>query len=408
MQIKPIVAALSRHRTATVLIVLQVALTLAIVCNALFIAQQRVAYLSRPTGIDEAHIAVIHNQWIGSPGLAEANASMLRDLAVLRGLPGVADAYADYSYPAAGPVAQLLGIALAHGQPRASWAESYYADEHMLSTLGLKLVEGRNFRADEIVPLSDADASPAPPSIIVTRDLADTLFPQGGALGRAVFIGDKPSTIIGVIADLQVPAVGTRSFAHRSVLMPYRLASASETYYLVRTKPGQLEAVMHAAPAALLAADRMRIIEANDGVQRFSDLRAAAYARDYGVATLMSLLCAILLSATAGGIFGFTSFWVGQRRKQIGIRRAIGATRADILHYFQAENFLIVSFGIALGMALAYALNLLLMTHYELPRLPLAYLPIGALALWVLGQLAVLGPALRAAAVPPVVATRSV
>ena len=97
-----------------------------------------------------------------------------------------------------------------------------------------------------------------------------------------------------------------------------------------------------------------------------------------------------------------------QRRKQIGIRRAIGATRADILHYFQTENFLIVSGGIVLGMALAYALNLVLMTHYELPRLPLHYLPIGALVLWALGQLAVLGPALRAAAVPPVVATRSV
>ncbi|HTM28618.1 MAG TPA: FtsX-like permease family protein, partial [Rhodanobacter sp.] len=152
----------------------------------------------------------------------------------------------------------------------------------------------------------------------------------------------------------------------------------------------------------------MRIIGAGEGVQRFSDLRTAAYAGDYGVATLMSLLCVILLAATAGGIFGFTSFWVGQRRKQIGVRRAVGATRRDILRHFQTENFLIVSGGIALGLLLAVVLNLILMKHYELPRLPLFYLPIGALMLWLLGQLAVLGPALRAAAVPPVVATRSV
>jgi len=59
-------------------------------------------------------------------------------------------------------------------------------------------------------------------------------------------------------------------------------------------------------------------------------------------------------------------------------------------------------------MALAYGLSLWLMMHYELPRLPWSYLPIGAIALWLIGQLAVLGPALRAAAVPPVVATRSV
>ena len=95
-------------------------------------------------------------------------------------------------------------------------------------------------------------------------------------------------------------------------------------------------------------------------------------------------------------------------RKQIGIRRAIGATRGDILRYFQTENFLIVTLGIVIGMLLAFVLNAVLMKFYELPHLPLVYLPVGAIALWLLGQLAVLGPALRAAAVPPVVATRSV
>jgi putative ABC transport system permease protein len=115
-----------------------------------------------------------------------------------------------------------------------------------------------------------------------------------------------------------------------------------------------------------------------------------------------------LLFVTALGITGLANFWVQQRRRSIGIRRAIGATRGDILRYFQTENFLIVTGGILLGVLLAFALNLALMTHYELPRLPLYYLPIGALLLWALGQLAVLGPALRAAAVPPVVATRSV
>ncbi|MEO9091880.1 MAG: FtsX-like permease family protein, partial [Rhodanobacter sp.] len=122
---------------------------------------------------------------------------------------------------------------------------------------------------------------------------------------------------------------------------------------------------------------------------------------------LVGVIIAMLL-VTALGIVGLASFWVQQRRRQIGIRRAIGATRSDILHYFQTENFLIVTGGIVLGMVLAYGLNLLLIKHYELARLPLYYLPIGALVLWGLGQLAVLGPALGAAAVPPVVATRSV
>ena len=122
---------------------------------------------------------------------------------------------------------------------------------------------------------------------------------------------------------------------------------------------------------------------------------------------LLLAAAAGLLFVTALGIAGLASFWVQQRRRSIGIRRAIGATRGDILRYVQTENFLIVSGGIVLGMLLAYAVNLWLMTHYELPRLPFLYLPIGAVLLWLLGQGAVLGPALRAAAVPPVVATRA-
>jgi putative ABC transport system permease protein len=114
----------------------------------------------------------------------------------------------------------------------------------------------------------------------------------------------------------------------------------------------------------------------------------------------------VLLVVTALGIAGLASFWVGQRRRTIGVRRALGATRADILRYFLAENFLLATAGIALGMVLAYGINLFLMRHYELPRLPAAYLPVGTLALWLIGQLAVLAPALRAAAVSPVVATR--
>ena len=73
---------------------------------------------------------------------------------------------------------------------------------------------------------------------------------------------------------------------------------------------------------------------------------------------------------------------------------------------FQVENLLLTTAGIALGMLGAYAINQWLMTQYELPRLPAMYLPLGALALWALGQVAVLAPARRAAALPPAHAMR--
>ena len=126
------------------------------------------------------------------------------------------------------------------------------------------------------------------------------------------------------------------------------------------------------------------------------------------MAWLLVVVCVALLVVTALGIVGLASFWVQQRTKQIGVRRALGATRGQILRYFQVENFLIAGIGIVLGMLLAYGLNQLLMGTYELPRLPLWYLPVGAVVLWLLGQAAVYGPARRAASVPPAVATRSV
>lgn len=105
---------------------------------------------------------------------------------------------------------------------------------------------------------------------------------------------------------------------------------------------------------------------------------------------------------------GLSSFRVSQRRRQIGVRRALGATRGDILGHFQTGNFLIVSGGVLLGCVLGVLAKLALMREYALPRMPWWLLLLGAALLWMLGQLAVLGSARRAAAVPPVEATRSV
>lgn len=90
----------------------------------------------------------------------------------------------------------------------------------------------------------------------------------------------------------------------------------------------------------------------------------------------------------------------------IGARRAMGTTRAQIRAYFQIENLLLSAAGIALGLVLAYALSLVLMQQYQLPRLPIVFLLIGAPLLALLGQIAVLAPAQRAASLPPVAALR--
>jgi putative ABC transport system permease protein len=185
-----------------------------------------------------------------------------------------------------------------------------------------------------------------------------------------------------------------------------QLPDLSGVTYLLRSAPGDRQRVLKAAEAALLKVSSSRLIDPKQ-VQTYTQIRHDYFQRDTTMIGLLVASASGLLFVTALGIAGLANFWVQQRWRSIGIRRAIGATRGDILRYFQGENFLIVGAGIVLGGALAVLLNLLLMAHYELPRLPLWYLPIGAAVLWALGQLSVLSPARRAARVPPVAAMRS-
>ncbi len=407
MQISPILSALRHHKAGTALIAMQIALTLAIVCNTLFIIQQRVAHLSRPSGIDEAHLLRIQNQWVGQHG--DYAPLLAADLATLRHVPGVVDAYATNSVPlSGGGWSTGLGLKPSQNGPTAMTA-IYFADDHTLPTLGVKLVAGRNFRADEISDMP-ALSKPTPPFVIITRALASKLYPHGDALGKSVYVApDKPSTIIGVVRRLQAPWTGNfaASFSDNSTLVPFRLIT-NGTNFVLRVRTGQMGNIMRTAPKALYAANRMRVIPDDDGVMPFSAIRAKAYASDRGMAILMAVICVMLLAITAAGIVGLTSFWVGQRRKQIGVRRALGATRGDILSYFLTENLLIGMGGVLLGIALAIGLNLWMVTRFEMQHLSLWYVLAGAVALLLLGQGAVFAPALRASRVPPVEATRSV
>jgi putative ABC transport system permease protein len=409
MQIKPILSALRMHKAGTLLIAMQIALTLAVVCNALFIIHQRIEHISRPTGIDESNLLLIANHWIGR---RDGDDSLVKtDLDTLRHVPGVQDAYATNAYPLIGGGwgSGVRTKAEASKQPMVTSA-IYFVDEHALATLGLKLIAGRNFRADEVVAMDRGDPDAA--SVIVSKALALRAFPQGSALGQVIYLGNKgarPSTIIGVVDSLQSPSPASDEDDRwqYTTLVPLRLDS-DFTNFVVRVRPGQMESVEKAAPAALRASNHMREIPDEDGVRTFADVRREAYESDRGMAILMGIISVVLLAITAAGIVGLTSFWVGQRRRQIGVRRALGATRGDILGYFLTENLLISIGGVVIGTVLAVSMNLWLMHQFEMNRLAPGYVAVGVLVLLVLGQCAVLAPALRASHVPPVEATRSV
>ena len=179
--------------------------------------------------------------------------------------------------------------------------------------------------------------------------------------------------------------------------------------FAVRVDPSMHDAVLKRVAAAIqreFGAGMKKELTAR--VSFYSDRREQAFRSQRAALWLFAGVTLAVVIVTVIGIMGLTGFWVQKRTRQIGIRRALGARKADILRYFLVENLLIVGVGIAIGMLLAGLGNRLLMRHYEVAHLPWTYLPWGALVMVILSQLAVLGPALRASAVPLVVATRSV
>jgi putative ABC transport system permease protein len=100
-----------------------------------------------------------------------------------------------------------------------------------------------------------------------------------------------------------------------------------------------------------------------------------------------------------------TIFWVSERQREIGIRRALGATRLEIAAHILTENFFMVSAGIAVGAVLAFVANLALMRFLEMSSLPAIYIAIGSFLVLILGQCSALMPARHAARVSPMQAT---
>jgi putative ABC transport system permease protein len=390
------------------LIAVQMAMTLAILCNALFIVDQRIVLSNRPTGVDERNIFVITNQWVGDP--TDLAARLQADLAALRTLPGVIDAFASNSYVLSNS-GWSEGVKLNPDQAGTITETALYlGDDHALQSLGLKLIGGRNFRPDEIADKAHGSRV-LPVGFIVTSALADKLFPGKSALGQRLILnyslprGSPGIPIIGVVDRLQAPWVEawSKNINDYSVIVPFRPV-LPRADYIVRARPGPVTAVLQAAESKLFEVNPNRVVVRS---LLLTEARAEVYKDDRGLAIILVAVCTALIVVTAFGIVGLTSYWVAQRRRQIGVRRALGATRRAIVQYFQTENLMITAAGAAMGIGLGVAANLLMVNAFAMQRLHTGYAVVGALVVLLLGQAAVLWPALKAASIPPALVMRA-
>jgi len=412
MEFGPIFRALTRNRARFFLIVAEVALTLAIVANCATLILSARAEISRPSGFDdEALLAVSTTPFAEHLAVEEAKAQRVAaDLAGLSAIPGVESASNTNFLPWRGGGTTMALQRPGSGQSRNPddeiGAQFYSADPALAETLGVSLVGGRTFTEEENQVDTSVFVLQRTTPILISRVLAERLFPEGAALGKTVQPGEGSGegefTIVGIFDRFYNP-MGESSevvviFPGRSDMM------GAGMDYLVRVEPGKSSAVAREVEAFLLRAETGR----NVRVRTIPEMRGQYHSQDRLLVASLNGVMALLVLVTSLGIVGLTAFSVAERRRQIGTRRALGATQGAILRYFLLENWMVTSLGALLGIALAIGLNVGLVNFTDAARLEWQVVAAGVFLLWTIGLGAALGPALRGARIAPAIATRNV
>jgi putative ABC transport system permease protein len=401
MEFGPIIRALTRNKGGAILIALQIAITMAIMVNAIAIMQERSNNMARPSGLDEANTIAVTSLSFAAD--ADARSTYTNDLALLRRTPGVINAVGTNSFPLR-QGGWSMGIQTVPGEDESGEVSAiYFGDEHMLETLDTTLVDGRNFTPDEVT-FNNPEDNVWEPYGIITQALAHSLFPDDASVvGKTVYINqNEPIKIVGVIDQLQAPWAGWDNVEY-ALLSPVKRAD-SYTHYVVRVEPGLRDRLLPELEDMLAKADTTRLILS---ARTFEDVRADAYTGDAGMIKILTFVVLLLTTITGLGIVGLASFNVSRRTRQIGIRRALGASKLSIMRYFMLENFIISTVGVVVGGALAIGLNIAMVEQFNLTPMSWWVVPIAMLVLWLVGQLAVVGPARRATRIAPSIATRS-
>jgi putative ABC transport system permease protein len=409
MAIRTVLRALWQSPAGPLLLSAQVALSLMIFANVAFVIDARLEVTESPTGMNLADAF-----WVQSHGQGkdyDQQSAVKFDLEYLRSLPGVIAACVSNAIP---QTRSELRSVVSPNQDLKENKRSvfvYQSTDAIIDVLGLHLVRGRMFNADTVLPApprADVSHEAFGAEVVITDALATKLYGNGErALGKTMYfslLNGGSATVVGVVELMQAaPPLAPNDIVFDVVLTP-AVPQGPNAIYLVRTKPGLLDAIMGRVWKELEPRQHDRLIDSMDTLAA-----TAAHSRvaDRTDAVILAVLSSLVLAVTMLGLFGFASFAVTSRTKEIGTRRAIGARRADIVKMFLLENWLIATAGIVIGSITTLAFAVQLHTLLELPRMPIVFLVGSMVLIWVAGLLAALMPALRGARVPPAVATRA-
>ena len=397
MEFGPIIRALRRNKIRFALIVLQIAITLAVVTNAITMIHAEREKMNQKSGFDDDNLLWVRTRPF-SPAFQDrayrVNVAE-GDLRAIAAMPGVVSVANTNFLPWQGG-GSSGEVAVSGGDGSKFRTQEYTTTPAILSTLGVKLVAGRELRQSDI---DDNAGANDPSTVIISRSLEKLLFKGQSAVGRQLLDGGGVDNIVGVFDEFYNPYGWP---IHEYCVFYAGHVSRRGSLYLVRTQPGAMKSVVPLIDK--------RMLQVNDGrnidLRTISDVRDKYFVGSRIVRGAMTGVIILIVIVTGLGIVGVTSFSVTERRKQIGTRRALGATKSAVVRYFLLENWIVTSAGLILGLIAAYGLNVLLVTNTQGAKLQWQFLAAAVILLWAQGIAATLIPALRATRVSPVVATR--
>jgi putative ABC transport system permease protein len=192
--------------------------------------------------------------------------------------------------------------------------------------------------------------------------------------------------------------------SYRTVLQPLiTWQNREDPSYLIKVEEGMAQGLVETIRNELYKIDGRYV----NRVEVLTRIQKRMYDGRGSQSIMLLVISSVLLLITAFGMAGLVSFLVTQRQKQIGTRRALGASKWDVIRYFMLENGILSSIGIVIGLVLSLVFTFVLTENSGVNILDMSYIFATAFFIMLINQLAVYFPAKRAANVEPAIVTRS-
>lgn len=412
MNIKALLKALRLRKFATGLLLLQLSLTIGLMVNTVILTNSAIEKLNKPLGFDVEQLITV--SLLPTSGAyrdtAYYRSITQQDIAKISAIEGVISA-AYYNQlpiqnggwngniqPADYPEGKVLPRELS-GVPQ------FFTSDIGLANLGVEIIEGRALNASDDITNDfynpNKSKSDIEQNIILTKSLAKAVFPNKSAIGELTNNG----RVVGISKDFVISPNRKNASKTYAMFGNFMYSQSDFTqHYIVRVEPGKVAQVQAQLRDVILSVQAERDIIR---VRSMSEHLKQYYSQDSGLASLFAMLSILMILVTVVSSFAHAHFHVTQQRKFIGIRRALGARKKDIMLYVFSENWILNIGASLLGIATMIGLNIALSQVIIIDKPSILLYALAVFVIFVAGSLATWLPAYKTTKISPVIATKT-